>query len=90
LDGKMKPLKTKLDNKANRKTQAKYDKYAKVYYQLVTPEGIYMRPMFNDQLSYLAMMINRADQQPGKDAYERYDELKGLLAKIKQEAAALK
>ena len=52
---------------------------------MVTPEGIYMRPMLNAQLGYLGMMINRADQQPGKDAYERYDELKALLLKISNE-----
>ncbi|RLD24750.1 MAG: hypothetical protein DRI71_01660 [Bacteroidetes bacterium] len=90
LDLKMKPLKTKLDKKASKKPQSKYDGYGKVYYQLVTPEGIYMRPMFNDQLNYLARMINRADQQPGKDAYDRYDELKALFAKIKLEAGKLK
>jgi hypothetical protein len=90
LDAKMKPLKAKLDKKANKKTQSKYDAYAIVYYQLVTSEGIYMRPMLNAQLGYLGSMINRADQQPGKDAYERYDELKGLLAKIKMEAGKLK
>ena len=90
LDAKMKPVKAKLDKKYSKKTQAKYDTYGKVYYQLVTPEGIYMRPMLNSQLGYLASMINRADQQPGKDAYERYDELKELLAKIKMEAGRLK
>ena len=90
LDGKMKPVKAKLDKKYSKKTQAKYDTYGKVYYQLVTPEGIYMRPMLNAQLGYLASMINRADQQPGKDAYERYDELKELLGKIKMEASSLK
>ena len=41
-----------------------------------------MRSMLIGQLGYLSMMINRADQLPGKDAYERYDELKGLLQKI--------
>ncbi len=90
LDTKMKPLKTRLAKKASRRTQAKYDAYAGVYHQLVTPEGIYMRPRLIDQLTYLGMMINRADQQPGKDAYDRYQELKSALDKTKEEFAMLK
>jgi hypothetical protein len=34
-----------------------------------------MTPMLIDQISYLASMLDRADQMPGKDAYQRYDEL---------------
>ena len=87
---KMKPLETRLAKKPAKRIQDKYDAYAKVYHQLVTPEGIYMRPMLIDQLTYLGMMLNRADQQPGYDAYERYAVLKGLLAMVKQEATVLK
>jgi photosystem II stability/assembly factor-like uncharacterized protein len=90
IDDKMKSLKVKLDKKASKKNQAKYDALAKVYYQLETPEGIYMRNMLVSQLGYLAMMLNRADQVPGKDAYERYDELSGLLQKIIAEYGQLK
>jgi CO dehydrogenase/acetyl-CoA synthase alpha subunit len=49
-----------------------------------------MRNMLVSQLGYLAMMLNRADQVPGKDAYERYDELSGLLQKIIAEYGQLK
>jgi len=44
-----------------------------------TPEGRYMKPMLMDQLSYLYYMINAADQRPGNDAYERYEELKTAM-----------
>ncbi len=46
---------------------------------LNTAEGRYMKPMLVDQLRYLSSMIDRADQMPGKDAYERYEELKGIF-----------
>lgn len=52
---------------------------AQVQDQLVTPDGIYMTPMLIDQIRYLRMMLSQADQRPGKDAYERYDELKNRL-----------
>ena len=42
---------------------------------LQTSEGIYMEPKLTDQISYLYDMITAADQLPGKDAYDRYDEL---------------
>ncbi len=43
---------------------------------LKTDEGIYMLPKLVDQISYLNSMLGRADQKPGKHAYERYKELK--------------
>ena len=39
------------------------------------PEVIYAKPMLIDQVRYLYFMINGADQRPGQDAYDRYDEL---------------
>ena len=86
----MKPIKDKLKKKASSKNQKKLDTYEKVYYQLETPEGNYMRPMLIAQLNYLYSMINRADQEPGKDAYDRYEELKQELARIRKEYSVLK
>lgn len=51
--------------------------------KLQTSDGIYMQPMLTDQISYLYSMINEADQLPGKDAYDRYEELKIQLKQIK-------
>ena len=85
----LKPLQDKYKKKASNKTKARIDKIEMVKYQLETPPGIYMRPMLNAQLNYLASMINRADQKPGKDAYDRYEELKGELAAITKAFNAL-
>jgi hypothetical protein len=90
IDEKMKPLAAKLKKKASGKTQAKYDALKKIYNQLVTPKGIYMRSMLLGQLNYLLMMINRADQIPGKDAYERFDELNVMFEKLEVEYSQIK
>ncbi|THD67398.1 hypothetical protein E7Z59_06970 [Robertkochia marina] len=52
--------------------------------KLQTAEGIYMQPRLTDQISYLYSMINRADQIPGKDAYDRYKELEIEMKQIKE------
>jgi hypothetical protein len=54
--------------------------------QLKTEEGIYQQPMLVAQWRYLYSMINQADQVPGKDAYERYEELTSWLVKVRNEA----
>jgi hypothetical protein len=43
---------------------------------LNTKDGTYMQPMLIDQIRYLQSMLSRADQKPGKDAYDRLKELK--------------
>jgi hypothetical protein len=46
----------------------------------VTRDDIrYPQPMLIDQIEYLYSMLNRADQKPGKDAYERHQELQSQL-----------
>ncbi len=48
--------------------------------KLETAEGYaYPTPMLVAQLSYLYSNLDRADQEPGRDAYERFTELEGLL-----------
>jgi photosystem II stability/assembly factor-like uncharacterized protein len=44
--------------------------------QLLTETGEYMQPMLIDQVSYLGSMLDQADQKPGKDAFNRFNELK--------------
>jgi hypothetical protein len=46
---------------------------------LVDAGGSYPRPMLLSQINYLLGMISRADQAPGRDAYERHEELKAEL-----------
>lgn len=53
---------------------------------LNTAEGRYQTPMLIDQLRYLFSMLNRADQTPGKDAFDRYAELKSTLERLQSDA----
>ena len=62
--------------KLSKKASAENKILAFIESELVTSEGRYMTPMIIDQINYLASMLDRADQLPGKDAYLRYDELK--------------
>lgn len=55
---------------------------AQIEDQLETADGIYMTPMLIDQVRYLRYMLNQADQRPGKDAYDRYEELKNRFSTI--------
>ena len=43
--------------------------------QFVTKEGRYHQPMLMDQMRYLNYMTSAADQRPGRDAYQRLEEL---------------
>lgn len=52
--------------------------------QLVTAEGRYQTPMLIDQINYLSSMLNRADQKPGKDAVDRYQELREQFDTLKE------
>ena len=53
--------------------------------RLKTKEGIYEQPMLVAQWSYLYSMGNQADQVPGKDAYDRYEQLSRELDALKKE-----
>lgn len=41
-----------------------------------TADGRYQQPQLLAQISYLSSMLSYADQRPGKDAYDRYEELR--------------
>jgi hypothetical protein len=47
--------------------------------EVVTASPRYSQPMLVDQLEYLYSNLNRADQRPGRDAEERYVELRRIL-----------
>ena len=51
--------------------------------ELTTASGKYPQPMLLSQAQYLYGLISRADQLPGKDAYERFEELKQSYNKLK-------
>lgn len=50
--------------------------------QLVTASGPYPQIMMIDQFGAIARMIGQADQKVGRDAFERYDDLKQDLAAV--------
>ena len=70
----------KQGGRAARQAQATDDKLPALQAKFNTAPGRYQTPMLMDQLSYLNSMLGRADQKPGRDAYERHLELSGLLA----------
>ena len=76
VDKERKALENTLSKeRASKRLQNKKDALEAVYYQLVTPPGTYMKPMLQSQTGYLNSMLGRADQRPGKDAYDRLEEL---------------
>ena len=78
----LKLFKTSLDEKMR---ESNNDTYERVYNLLVTKSGTYMQPMLIDQVRYLQSMLGRADQVPGKDAYERLEDLKNSFNNLKDE-----
>lgn len=58
------------------------------YDELVTAEGIYMKPQLIAQIQYLRYMLLRADQRPGEDAYQRYEELKNQWEQLQSRLAS--
>ena len=55
--------------------------------KLQTAGGFYPQPMLIDQFSAVARMLGQADQKPGRDAYERFEDLVKELEALKTEAA---
>ena len=53
--------------------------FYEIHAALVTASVRYSRPALLDQLEYLYRNLDRADQPPGRDAYERLDELRRSL-----------
>ena len=51
---------------------------------LITNEGPYPQPMLIDQARYLGSMLDRSDQQPGDDAYSRFEELNEQFESLKK------
>ncbi|MDT8401209.1 MAG: hypothetical protein RQ743_05905 [Bacteroidales bacterium] len=71
---------------SGRKERLKREKLLIIKEQLVTEDDVrYPQPMLSDQVMYLYSMIGRSDQKPGKDAYERYEELLALFESLKNQ-----
>lgn len=58
--------------------------------QLVNAEGEYPQQMLRSQIRYLISMLDRADQQPGQDAYVRLEQLQLAITACEQQFTALR
>lgn len=74
---KLKAKKQPSENEKNRMEQIE-----EALAKLKTAEGIYPQPMLADQLSYLYSALNRADQVPGQDAMQRFENLRNQLEQV--------
>jgi len=57
----------------------------RVLERLVDERVTYPQPMVVSQLRYLSSMIDRADQRPGRDAFERLAELEAAIEACEKE-----
>jgi photosystem II stability/assembly factor-like uncharacterized protein len=57
--------------------------------QLIAESYPYAQPMLVNQLEYLYSNLTGADQKPGQDAYDRYEELKTALQELKSKLQKL-
>ena len=76
LEKKLRRLKDQKSAKANA--------MKKVLKALKNEKGAYPQQMLLSQISYLYGMISGADQLPGKEAMDRYEELKNQLNSLQQ------
>lgn len=87
IDEGKKQLASEIDSGASKGSQAKLkeQRLSEIQQQFETAEGIYPQPAFIDQIRYLYSMLDRADQKPGRDAYQRFEELKEIVNKYLDE-----
>ncbi|MDX1332934.1 MAG: hypothetical protein R3252_07885, partial [Robiginitalea sp.] len=81
LEKSISELKDKKDR--SQTEQSRLDSLEETLSKIETADGIYMQPMLADQWRYLYSMMNQADQAPGRDALDRFEELSGLLESLK-------
>jgi hypothetical protein len=55
--------------------------------KIQTAGGSYPQPMLIDQFANVSRMLGQADQKPGRDAYERFNDLVKELEAVKAEAS---
>ncbi|WP_297794255.1 hypothetical protein [uncultured Eudoraea sp.] len=70
---------------ANGKTK-EAEQISVILESLNTREGIYQQPMLISQIKYLYNMMNKADQEIGKDALERYTTLQNNLEELQKKS----
>jgi photosystem II stability/assembly factor-like uncharacterized protein len=83
IDEGKKQLTAEIDSggRKGRQARLKEQRLSEIRQQFETAEGIYPQPALIDQIRYLYSMLDRADQKPGRDAYQRFDELTVIVNK---------
>jgi len=86
LVSKLETEKETLENKEKitRADKTKLSEIKIVLDELRSPEGTYMQPMLTNQIKYLYNMMNKADQEVGKDALDRFVELENRFEAIQK------
>jgi len=79
----------KLSERKRKKRKEDFEKLSELKDQFITKDGRYQQPMLLSQISYLSSMVNRADQLPGRDAYNRFDELKTQFEELRLKAEGI-
>jgi len=77
LEGELKNLES-----SGKKSQEDIDNVKSQINSFKTQEGRYQLPTLVSQISYLFSMLKQADQKPGQDAYDRFEELEVLFNKL--------
>ena len=78
-------VKAQADNRAAGGTKVKA--IDAVIAKIQTAGGAYPQPMLIDQFANVSRMLGQADQKPGRDAYERFNDLVKELEAVKAEAS---
>ncbi|MEJ2113929.1 MAG: hypothetical protein P8X62_09665, partial [Flavobacteriaceae bacterium] len=68
--------------KITRADKSRLSQIKTVLNELRTREGIYEQPMLTSQINYLYNMMNKADQEIGKDASDRFIDLQSKFGEL--------
>lgn len=81
----VKNLRSQMENKVKESDDESEMKiWQSLLNEIKTAEGRYQTPMLEDQINYLYRMMDQADQVPGKDVVDRFEELKSTFESIRK------
>ncbi|AXT20086.1 hypothetical protein D7030_02920 [Flavobacteriaceae bacterium AU392] len=75
----------KLKDGKNENNKERLQKIKQILSQLKNEDGAYPKPVLNAQISYLQGIIDDADQIPGQDVKDRFEELTLKFENVKKE-----
>lgn len=82
LESRVKKAQYEAETAATEKTAPQEAVTKVINEELLTDQGRYMTPKLLAQIAYLRGMIDQADQRPGKDALDRFAELKAWYNRV--------